>query len=65
MFKNRFVLLGFGCVGQALMPLIFEKFDIKPSQVTIIAAEGARVEVAQKYGVSFKLQQITPKIILK
>lgn len=47
------------------MPLIFEKFDIKPSQVTIIAAEGTKVDVAQQYGVSFKLQQITPKIILK
>lgn len=65
LFKNRFVLLGFGCVGQALMPLIFEKFDIKPSQVTIIADEGARVEVAQQYGVSFKLQQITPQNYLE
>ncbi|KGP62218.1 hypothetical protein EP47_01520 [Legionella norrlandica] len=61
LFKNHFVLLGFGCIGRALLPLIFEKFDIQPSQVIIIAEEDSGLEIAQKYGVDFKLQRITLK----
>lgn len=61
LYKNHFVLLGFGCIGQALLPLIFEKFDIQPSQVTIISEDDSRIEIAQTYGVQFKLQHITLK----
>ena len=33
------VMIGFGSIGQGVLPLIFRHIDIKPEQITIISAE--------------------------
>ncbi len=58
-FNHRIIMLGFGSIGRALLPLIFEKFDMQPSQITIFDCSGAGNKVAQEFNVSFQLQTIT------
>ena len=38
-FGGRMVMIGFGSIGQGVLPLIFRHIDIKPEQITIISAE--------------------------
>ena len=32
-------MIGFGSIGQGVLPLLFRHIDIKPEQITIIAAD--------------------------
>ena len=59
-FKGRMVMLGFGSIGQGVLPLIFRHIGIKPSQITIIADEmrGGEDE-AKRYGVEFIEKRLT------
>ena len=38
-FKGRMVMIGFGSIGQGVLPLILRHIRIKPSQITIIAED--------------------------
>ena len=38
-FPGRMVMIGFGSIGQGVLPLIFRHIDIKPEQITVISAE--------------------------
>ena len=38
-FSGRMVMIGFGSIGQGVLPLIFRHIDIKPEQITVISAE--------------------------
>ncbi len=35
-YTNQIVIIGFGCLGQGILPLLFRHLDISPSQVTIV-----------------------------
>ena len=52
-------MIGFGSIGRALLPLLFQQLDIKPSQITIIAADNSGKDVAQEYGISLQIKTIT------
>jgi homospermidine synthase len=59
-FKGRMVMVGFGSIGQGVLPLIFRHIGIKPSQITIIADEmrGGEGE-AKRFGVEFIEKRLT------
>ena len=38
-FKGRIVIVGFGSIGQGILPLILRHFELKASQITIVTAE--------------------------
>ena len=59
-FKGRMVMIGFGSIGQGVLPLILRHIGIKPSQITIIADEmrGGEGE-AKSYGVTFIEKRLT------
>jgi homospermidine synthase len=60
-FKNRILMLGFGSIGQGVLPLLLRHLDIKPSQITIITAEDAGHEEAKEYGVELIVERVTPQ----
>ena len=67
-FKGRMIMVGFGSIGQGVLPLILRHIGIKPSQITIIADEmRGGIPEAKRYGVEFieddELVEITPKSI--
>jgi len=58
-FRNRVVIVGFGSIGQGVLPLILRHIDLKPVQITIVTAdEGGRQE-AQNLRVRFLVETLT------
>jgi homospermidine synthase len=50
---GRLVILGFGSIGQAVLPLLLRHFELAPSQVTIISRGPDRSGIAEEYGVAY------------
>ncbi|HEU0218112.1 MAG TPA: saccharopine dehydrogenase C-terminal domain-containing protein [Stellaceae bacterium] len=50
---GRLVIVGFGSIGQGVLPLILRHIGIAPERITIITAEPRGHEVAAEYGVKF------------
>ncbi len=58
-FKGRLLMIGFGCIGQGVLPLLLRHIALEPSQIRILdpSSEGARI--AHEYGVAFVQRPIT------
>lgn len=67
-FKGKLVIIGFGSIGQGVMPLLMKHLAIKPSQITVVTAKSRGDDVADRYGVEFiekALDQGNYKKVLK
>jgi homospermidine synthase len=51
--SGRFVIVGFGSIGQGVLPLLLRHLEIGPDQITIVTAEPRGHEVAAEYGIRF------------
>ncbi len=56
----RFLLIGFGAVGQGLVPLLVQALKIAPSRITAWAADLEGAAVAQAVGIRLQWQTLTP-----
>jgi homospermidine synthase len=50
---GRLVIVGFGSIGQGVLPLILRHIGIAPERITIVTAEPRGQEVAVEYGIKF------------
>src|SRR5262249_13191971 len=59
-FGGRMVMIGFGSIGQGVLPLIFRHIDMQPEQLTVISPEdrGGEKEL-KKFGVTFVKRRLT------
>ena len=57
-FSGRMVIVGFGSIGQGVLPLLLRHIDIAPSQITIITAEERGHEEAKTLGIRFRLEPL-------
>src|SRR5262249_28173490 len=58
-FSGHLMIVGFGSIGQGVLPLLLRHLDIRPGQIAIITAEPRGREVAAEYGVAFTAQALT------
>src|SRR6202048_3851551 len=58
-FPGRILLVGFGSIGQGVLPLILRHIGIAPERISIVTAEDRGFEEAQKYGVKFIKERLT------
>ena len=58
-FRGRLVIVGFGSIGQGVLPLILRHIDIKPNQVTVVTAEDRGQKEAKDLGVRFMVEPLT------
>lgn len=61
-FTGNFVVLGFGSIGRAIIPLLLRHIDIPPSRIKIISADPdtpQTKEIIQKCNVAFLVKEIT------
>src|SRR5229473_5542418 len=58
-FSGRLVIVGFGSIGQGVLPLLLRHLEIEPDQITIITAEPRGHEVAAEYGIRFTETALT------
>ncbi|MGB8363287.1 MAG: homospermidine synthase [Rhizomicrobium sp.] len=58
-FNNRILMIGFGSIGEGVLPLILRHIDVKPKQITIITADERGHDEAKKYGIEFVNNPVT------
>src|ERR1700719_1029013 len=58
-FPGRILLVGFGSIGQGVLPLILRHIGIAPERLTIVTAEDKGNEEAAKYGIKFVKERLT------
>jgi homospermidine synthase len=51
-FRGRLVMVGFGCIGQGVLPLLLRHIDMLPHQVQVITADTAGTATARTHGVT-------------
>jgi homospermidine synthase len=58
-FRGRLVMLGFGSIGQGVLPLILRHIDIPRERIVIITGDDRGRDIAAEYGISFTVQPLT------
>lgn len=56
---GRLVMVGFGSIGQGVLPLILRHIEIKPEQITIVTADDRGHDEADHYGITFVKEPLT------
>ncbi|HEX7970218.1 MAG TPA: saccharopine dehydrogenase C-terminal domain-containing protein [Stellaceae bacterium] len=59
-FPGRLVIVGFGSIGQGVLPLLLRHLDIQPAQVTIVTAEERGHAEAEELGIRFLIKPLLP-----
>src|SRR5687767_4542615 len=57
-FRRNIVMLGFGSIGQAMLPLLLRHIDISPAHIRIISRSPDRTGIAAEFGVAFTAQPL-------
>lgn len=58
-FDNKLLIIGFGSIGKAVLPLILRHIAIKPSQVTVITKATDGAAITEEYGVKLIMEAVT------
>jgi len=58
-FPGNIVFVGFGSIGQGVLPLILRHIGISPERLTIVTADDVGREEAARYGVKFLKQPLS------
>jgi homospermidine synthase len=58
-FPGRLLIVGFGSIGQGVLPLILRHIGIDKKRIRIIAADDLGKWLAKKEGIAFKVQPLT------
>jgi len=58
-FAGRLVIVGFGSIGQGVLPLLLRHLGITPQQITIVTAEERGHDEARELGIRFILEPLT------
>ncbi|HTP95779.1 MAG TPA: saccharopine dehydrogenase C-terminal domain-containing protein [Burkholderiales bacterium] len=56
---GKLVFVGFGSVGQGVMPLLLKHLRVTPADIMIVTADERGLEEAQRYGVKFVVNPLT------
>lgn len=59
-FDGRLVMVGFGCVGQGVLPLLLRHIQMRPEQLVLLSASDEGAEVARQHGVALRVIALTP-----
>src|SRR4029077_8214411 len=58
-FPGRILLVGFGSIGQGVLPLILRHIGLPPERVTIVTADERGRAVAAEFGVKLVCETLT------
>lgn len=58
-FSGRLVMIGFGSIGQGVLPLILRHIDMPSDKITIVTAEERGHDVADEYKIKFEKIALT------
>jgi homospermidine synthase len=58
-FSGNLVMVGFGCIGRGVLPLLLRHIAIRPEQIRIVTERDIHRDIAEHYGVSLRAQTLT------
>ena len=58
-FSGKLLIIGFGSIGQGVLPLILRHLDMPAQRITIVTAEERGHEEARRYGIRFVVEPLT------
>lgn len=58
-FTGNLVIVGFGSIGQGVLPLILRHIDLDPSRIVVVTAEERGHAEAESYGIRFIIEPLT------
>jgi homospermidine synthase len=58
-FPGRIIIVGFGSIGQGILPLILRHIGIAAERITIVTAEDVGREEAARFGIKFIKHRLT------
>src|SRR5215467_11325436 len=58
-FSGRLVMVGFGSIGQGVLPLVLRHIELDPARITIVTAEERGHKEAEEYGIRFITDPLT------
>jgi homospermidine synthase len=58
-YSGRLVILGFGSIGQGVLPLLLRHVDMPRANISIVTAEERGAEVARQHGIAFDRTPLT------
>ncbi|MFA5841870.1 MAG: saccharopine dehydrogenase C-terminal domain-containing protein [Candidatus Paceibacterota bacterium] len=58
-FNGKILIIGFGSLGQGVLPLLLRHFNISPKNITAIAADNNGEEIARENGINFVKTPLT------
>ncbi len=58
-FGARLVILGFGCIGRGVLPLLLRHVAMHPGQIRIVTDHGNHRDIAAEYGVGMRVEALT------
>lgn len=59
-FPGCLLIVGFGSIGQGVLPLLLRHLEIRPERIAVVAADGEGQPVAAAHGVGFRILPLTP-----
>ena len=59
-FSGRLLLLGFGSIGQGVLPLLLKHIELTPDRIQIVTGHDGGKAIAAAYGVGFHVEPLTP-----
>lgn len=57
-FEGRMLIVGFGSIGQGVLPLILRHIDTAPERITIVTGDNRGQDIAEEYGVTFIVEPL-------
>jgi homospermidine synthase len=58
-FPGRILFIGFGSIGQGVLPLVLRHIGIAPERITVVTADDRGQQEAAKYGIKFIKEPLT------
>jgi homospermidine synthase len=58
-FTGNLVIIGFGSIGQGVLPLILRHIELDPARIVVVTAELLGHEEAERYGIRFIVEPLT------
>lgn len=60
-FPGKLVIIGFGSIGQGVLPLILRHIGIDRKNITIVTGDNRGKSIAEKEGVTFHVEPLNPQ----
>ncbi len=60
-FPGKLVMIGFGSIGQGVLPLILRHIGIDRKNITIVTGDNRGHEIAKQEGITFRVEPLNPQ----